>query len=169
VNEAPIYQIGGGDPAEQQRKQLLAEIEKDRLLLSAKRAARQAQHDTAAEVEAAKISLANEVAIDAAESEYGPLEGSTRIAAVYAASGRVVIVKRPHRAVFHRFQDAQGKVTTKRVQELVCGNSGASSNLVHPTPADFDSWLNEEPALLGRVAHHLAILAGVREEEIQGK
>ena len=163
AQEAPIYTNGGTDPAEAERKRLLAELERDRALLAAKRAARQAQHDTVAEVEAAKIQLANEVAIDAAESEFGPVEGSTRIAVLYTATGRAIILKRPHRAVFHRFQDAHGKVTTKRVQELV------GPNLVYPTAAEFDSILNEEPALLGRASHTLAILAGIREEELQGK
>lgn len=160
--DAPIYTNGQTDPAEQQRQQLLAELEKDRARIAARRAARQADRDTKAEIAAAQIALANETAIDEAEAEHGPLEGSRTIAAIYAADGRVVIIRRPHRAAFLRFQDA-GKVTTKRVHELV------SPYLLHPTAADFDTMLNEEPALLGRAAHVLAVLAGVREEEIQGK
>lgn len=163
MNEAPIYTGNGAtDPAERQRREMIATLEADRRAIAAKRAERQAKNDADSELTEAKIALENELAIDNAEAEHGPLEGSVKIAAIYTATGRVVIVKRPHRALFHRFQDG-GKATSKRVHELV------SPHLVHPTSADFDSWLNEEPALLGRAAHQLAILAGIREEEIQGK
>lgn len=159
-NEGLIYGNGAEHPADIERRMMLEKIRDDRAAIAARRAAREAAAGPAEELAQAKIQLENEAALDAAEAEHGPVD--VKIAAVYASSGKVVIVKRPHRALFQRFQDA-GKFTSTAVHKLI------QPCLVHPDQATFDAWLDDEPALLGRVSHHIAILAGVRNEDLQGK
>lgn len=104
--------------------------------------------------------LAEDEAIDRFESQIGPQ--GTHIAVLRTEVG-LVIVRRPHRAVFQRFQD-KGQIKTADLEQLV------KPSLLYPEDkAQFDAMVDQLPALLGRCANACATLAGVRTEELQGK
>lgn len=103
--------------------------------------------------------LAEDELIDRFESEVGPQD--THIAVIRSDVG-LVIVRRPHRAVFQRFQDT-GTIKTKDLDALV------KPSLLYPDKASFDAMVDQLPALLGRVANHCARLAGIRGEELAAK
>jgi hypothetical protein len=106
-----------------------------------------------------KLALENEQAIDLAEQEVGPI--GKKIAVVNTDLG-VVIVKRPHAAIFKRFQD-RGKTDSKSLYELV------KPSLVYPSLDGFERLCEELPATLLRCADAVSGLAGVRAEDIAGK
>lgn len=104
--------------------------------------------------------LQDDELIDQFETEVGP-QGSHIM--VLRSEVGTVIVKRPHRATFQRFQD-KGTVKTADLEGLV------KPSLLHPKDkALFDSMVDQLPALLGRCANACCTLAGVRTEEINAK
>lgn len=103
--------------------------------------------------------LADDELIDRYETEVGPQD--TMIKVIRSEVG-TVIVRRPHRAVFQRFQD-KGTVKTADLEGLV------KPSLLHPDKAAFDLMVDQLPALLGRCANACCNLAGVRTEELQSK
>lgn len=120
------------------------------------REAIEAPHRKLAEEE---LALKNEQAIELAEQEHG-LAGK-KIAIVGTDLG-VVIVKRPHAALFKRFQD-RGKTSSKELDELV------RPCLVYPTVTEYERICDELPATLLHIADAVSGLAGVRAEHIAGK
>lgn len=135
--------------------------------IAAKREARATEQAKARELELALRELSDAEAVEKAECEYGasyaygePPNGR-KIATVDTDMG-VVIVKRPNHVIFKRFQDS-GASSTAEIERLV------KPSLVHPSSAVFDRWLEDQPAILLRVAGACAELAGVRMREIAGK
>lgn len=140
-------------------KQRLETVRAERQKLADEREAREQERALADLVEQEERSLRNERAIAEAEAAHGAL--GKKIAAVEARSG-VVIVKRPHHVLFRKFTDAS-KFTSDECEKLV------RPSLVYPDKATFDSWAEEEPAIIVRAANACAMLAGVRGEEASGK
>lgn len=137
----------------------LKRLRAERDAVARKRAAREAAEAPHRELEAERIALANDQAIEDAESAIGPV--GKKIAVVQTDLG-VVIVKRPHAALFKRFQD-RGKATSKEQGELV------RPSLVYPELAAFETICEELPATLLRCANAVAELAGIRADEIAAK
>jgi hypothetical protein len=140
-------------------KQRLRIAKLERTRLAEGRTARDSQRILLEQLEEEERALRDDQAIEKAECEHGAL--GKRIAAVHTGLG-VVIVKRPHHVLFRRFQDA-GKMTSVEFEKLVfpC--------LVHPDRSAFESYVEQEPAMLLRVANAVATLAGARAEEVSGK
>lgn len=109
------------------------------------------------EADAEERALADETALDAAEREHG--EG--RVAGVETAMG-LVIVKRPHSALYRRFVDAQ-KATVTEFEKLVL------PNVVYPSKERVESILEEQPAVLSELASAVCRLAGAKLEIQSGK
>lgn len=138
-------------------EQELARIRSERAQLEAQRAARGVT--VAEQLEAERLALANEQAIAKAEDAHGPL--GKRIQAIDTDLG-VVIVQRPDHIRFKRFQDSADASTAEFYKLVVpC--------LVHPKADRFDAMLQEQPAILARVATQVCVLAGVRLKENAGK
>lgn len=127
--------------------------------LEAKRAARAAAAKEESELAELELELLEAELLERFECELGPHERAFQI--VRSRSGPVVI-KRPSRQHFQRFQDV-GKTTNVECDRLV------RPHVLHPSKEQWEEWLEEEPALLGRCADAAVTLAGVRKEEIRGK
>lgn len=140
---------------EEQAKKL-AEIRAERARLAAADAERDAAEDIAGQIEAEARGLADDQAWAKARAEHGK-----RIKRVDSDLG-AVIVKRPHHHHFRRFQES-AETTYAEFDRLV------RPSLVHPAPDVFDKMLEEQPALLARVAAAVCELAGVRLKELGGK
>ncbi len=146
----------------------LAEVREKLNELSARKALRDLEAETASRLERAKRDLRDAEAIAAVEEKYGdaleygsgPAEG--RKAAIVRTDLGAVIVKRPHHVLFKKFQDS-GEANAEEFDKLV------RPCLVHPDGATFDRYLEEQPAILGRVAGAVAVLAGIRMKEMSGK
>jgi hypothetical protein len=98
-------------------------------------------------------------ALEAAEREHGPR--GRKIQVVETDLG-IVIVKRPHSALFRRFSD-KGSMKTADLDQLV------RPCVVYPDSSTLDRILDELPATLLRLANSVSELAGFRAEEVQGK
>lgn len=146
----------------------IAEVRAKRAELAATKAQRDLDTDKAAVLEREKRALRDEVALRAAEEthgqalEYGSGPAEGRKLAVVRTDVGAVIVKRPHHVLFKRFQDS-GEANAEEFDKLV------RPCLVHPDGATFDRYLEEQPAILGRVAGAVAVLAGIRVKELAGK
>jgi hypothetical protein len=142
--------------ADQDTLAQLREIRNKRAALAEARAARDVL-TAAQKLDLEAQALRDEETIERFEAEHGP----TKIKAIRSDAG-LVIVKRPHRVVFKRFQD-KGSIKTDDVEQLV------KSCLVHPTKDAFDQMVDDLPALLHQCADACARLAGVRTEETNAK
>jgi hypothetical protein len=138
-------------------EQRLAAIKAERASLAKAREARESAAAVLAEVEREAMALEADKAMAEAEEKYG----ASKIAAVHTDLG-VVIVKRPHAALFKRFQDS-GEATYLEFEKLV------RPCVVYPDTTKLDRILDELPATMARLGSAVAILAGVRMKEAQGK
>lgn len=146
----------------------LAEVRAKRAALTASKAQRDVDAELSALLEREKRALLDDEQIAAAEEKFGqaleygtgPAEGR-KIAVVRTDLG-VVIVKRPHHVLFKRFQDS-GEANAEEFDKLV------RPCLVHPDSSAFDRYLENQPAILSRVAGAVATLAGIRMKELSGK
>lgn len=127
--------------------------------LAAARAAREAERARVDELEALRRAVADAEAIEAAELEYGPL--GRELAAVHTDMG-VVLVKRPHAALFKRYQDLTTP-TVADVEKLVL------PSIVYPPPGARDDLLDRLPGTLQRLTNAVGDLAGVRQREQAAK
>jgi len=132
----------------------------------AAREARESKREDAArlqrltdELEAEERAAANLDVIEGVEKDHG-VEGKTW-RRVNTGAG-MIIVKRPHIATFRKYQD-KGKTDSASLDALV------RPCLLHPTKAEFDRIVNEEPAALMRAANAVCYLAGVRREDTAGE
>lgn len=137
----------------------LAQIKSERAALAAAKAKRDSEALVQEQLEHETLALADERAIAAAEEKHGPL--GKKLAAVHTDLG-VVIVKRPNHLLFRRFQDS-GEATYEEFDKLV------RPCVVHPELGRFDAILEELPATMARLGNAVAILAGVKLKEAQGK
>lgn len=129
-----------------------------RSALAKSRAEKTAQLELEAAVEAEERALKDEQALACAEDEIGPV--GKKICTVPTDLG-IVILKKPHPAVYNRFQD-KGELTTRALTEFV------QPSLVYPKDR-FDQILDELPATLALCGNAIAELAGARRVETQGK
>jgi len=113
----------------------------------------------AEELAAEKQGLLDDEALEQAELEHGPV--GKKIAVVQTELG-AVIVKRPHAAIYKRYQD-RGQTKTKDIDQFV------RTCIVYPSKTRFDEILEEQPATLLRVADACVMLAGFRAEEVSAK
>lgn len=146
-----ITKSEGKDPTAARLAEINARLEQIELARSEK--------EQAQRLAVAERALADAELIEKAEAEHGELK--KMIDAVRTPIG-VVIVKRPNHVVFRRFID-EGKVTTTALEKLV------RHALVHPTLPQFESMLEELPAVLLDCANAVSRLAGIRSEETAGK
>jgi hypothetical protein len=136
--------------------------------LAAKKASRDAEAEAKRELESVMRELADAQAICDAEEkhgqclEYGAAVADGRKIAVVRTDLGSVIVKRPNHLIFKRFQDS-GEANAQEFDRLV------RPCLVHPDGATFDRYIEDQPAILARVAGAVATLAGVRMKELAGK
>lgn len=137
----------------------IAELRAKAEALAAAREERAAAFAAEAAYATAARDLEDEIAIDKAEADHGPID--KKIAVVKTDYG-AVIVKRAHPAIFKRFLD-RGKTDTKSLEELV------RQCLVHPTLADWESFCEQQTMILIRCANAVSVLHGVRTEDISGK
>lgn len=146
----------------------LAEVRAKRAALLASKDQRDAEAEIFAALEREKRGLRDDEQLAAAEEKYGPcLEygsgaASGRKIAVVRTDLGVVIIKRPNHVLFKRFQDS-GEANWEEFDKLV------RPCLVHPDGATFDRYLEDQPAILARVAGAVATLAGIRMKELSGK
>lgn len=135
----------------------LAKIRARRATLAEAREARAApsiQEQLAAEQRA----LADDEALDRLETEHGRVGSVIEIVRTEIGS---VIVRRPHMAVFRRFQD--DKQDTTALEKLV------RPCVLHPSKTEFDRMCEELPFILQKCADACCRLAGVRVEESRTK
>ena len=111
------------------------------------------------EAEAAERAALNAEAITRATCELGA-EGR-HFLAVDTDQG-VIIVKRPHSAVFRRFSDLDAPKHLD-VEQLV------KPCVTHPDRSRLDTMLEEQPAILNRLALAVGRLAGARAQDLAGK
>lgn len=123
------------------------------------RAEREAERRLLEQVEEAELAARDAKAIEEAEIVHGPI--GKKIAATYTPLG-VIIVKRPHTALFRRFQDAK-EINHKEATKLV------RPSVVYPSLDLFDQWMEEVPAALFSLAKQCAQLSGAALEEAAGK
>lgn len=135
----------------------LAAIKAEREKLAKAREERELAASVASELERESRALEADKAIAEAEEKYG----ASKIAAVHTDLG-VIIVRRPHAAIFKRFQDS-GEATYEEFDKLV------RPSVVYPDKAKFDAILDELPATMGRLGNAVATLAGFRAKEAKGK
>jgi hypothetical protein len=141
------------------RRSRLDEIRAELEALETRREARKAERAPAAEIEAAERELADAKALDAAESEHGEI--GKKISTVKTELG-IVILKRPDAATFRRFRDT-GSAKSFDLEKLV------RPCLVYPDRVVFDRILEEQPGTLTAMADAVAVLAGIRTEEVAPK
>ena len=146
------------DPNYDLRQKIDAERQA-RARLEAERTADRERRELEEQLAAEQLETKNAEAIAAAEAEHGPVGKSLEV--VHTSSG-VVIVKRPHSALFRRFQDS-GKQTTAEYEKLI------NPCVVYPTLPELVRWTEIEPATTLRVANAVCTLAGIRSSEVAGK
>jgi len=137
----------------------LEKIREARAVIAAARAQRIGDRAEAEELEREKQLLADDEAMEKAEAAHGP--PGRAILAVPTDLG-VVIVKRPHAALFRRFQDSE-TTSMQECEKLV------RPCVVHPPSAELDKILDQLPATLPRLVVAVGVLAGLRKEELAGK
>jgi len=135
----------------------LAAARERRRAAEAKREQTASALSTQAMVEAEERDAADAEAIAKAEEEIG----ERRIAVIRTELG-AVIVKRPNPVLYKRFRDKES-AKTQDLEMLV------RPCLVHPPFARFDAMLEEQPAVLDRVADRVVFLAGFRGKEVSEK
>jgi hypothetical protein len=135
----------------------LAAIRAKRAALAEAREQR-AQPSAADQLAAEQRALADDEALERLELEHGPAGKAIEIVRTEVGG---VIVRRPHMAVFRRFQD--DNKDTAALEKLV------RPCVLHPSKADFDRMCEELPFTLQRCADAVCRLAGIRKEDIQAK
>lgn len=148
--------MDANDNNEDLERRLAAARERKRAA-EAKRQATQAAADALAKVETEEREALDEEAIANAEAEHG----ANKIGIVRTDLG-AVIVKRPHPAHYKRFRDRES-AKTQDLEKLV------RPCVVYPDATRFDAMLDEQPAILDRVANQVVELAGFRAREVSGK
>ena len=150
-----MIESGQSEQAQQDR---LREIQAKRSALAAAKAGRLLP-SLDQQIETEQRALDDELLIERFETEVGPV--GVKIAVLQSTVG-VVVLKRPHRTVFKRFADKQS-LKTEDLENLV------NPCLLHPSKTEFNTMLDDQPALLMRAANACSGLAGIRVEEIDSK
>lgn len=137
----------------------LAAVRAKRALVAAARNARNEQRGAELQLESELQGLADDEAIARYEVEIGPI--GKQIMVVDTDMG-AIILKRAHALKFKKFQD-KGQQTHEAAYML------AQPCVVYPDSARFDVIVDALPATTIRCANAVAVLAGVRSEEIAPK
>jgi hypothetical protein len=135
----------------------LAAIRAKRQALAEAREARQTPSD-AEQLAREQRELADDEALDRLETEHGRIGSAIEIVRTDVGG---VIVRRPHMAVFRRFQD--DPKDTKALEKLV------RPCVLHPSKTEFDALCERLPFLLQRAADACCVLAGVRRDDVREK
>ncbi len=141
--------------------ELQERLEKARLAQEAAESARTKRAAESASIKAvedAERAAANAIAINAAEQEHGEI--GRDIALVDTPYG-VVIVKRPHQALFRRFQDSKGSTTD--VEKM------SRPSVVYPDSTKLDRIYNDFPGVLLSVGLAVQALADGKRKETEEK
>lgn len=143
----------------------IEEIRAKRAALAAKRAEREeAQAEADAVAEELRL-LALEEAVEAAEAEHGRLHQKIAVVNILRADGTVAgsaIVKRPHVAIWRRYQDLDNP-TAADIAKVI------SACRVWPSAEQLDVLVSEYPAANLRLMTAIMALAGAHGEETKGK
>lgn len=144
----------------------LRELEEKIAAAREAREAREAKREDSAraqkladELEAEERAIADLDVIEKIEVEHGPENKKWR--RVNTGAG-MIIVSRPQLATFRKFQD-RGKTDSAALDQLV------RPCLLHPTKAEFDEIVKQEPAALTRASNAVCYLAGIRKGDISGE
>lgn len=137
----------------------LAALKIKRRELEAAREARESALSPADAIAQEQQAIADEEAIAEAEAKYGPVKKKIY---VVSTPGGTVIVKQCHHVLFKKFQDTEEK-DVQALERLV------RPCLVYPSADRFDRMLEEQPAILIKVADAVTWLAGWRAKENQKK
>lgn len=136
----------------------LAKAKAERARLAAEKATREKAGAALAEVEAEELAARDEAAIEKAETDIGPV--GSEIGLVKTPAG-VVIVKRPQKLIYQRFQHS--KMNDMDMEKLL------GTCLVHPDRGAFDALQERWPALLMNTCTVIGVLAGHGMETATGK
>lgn len=137
----------------------LARIRAERAAIQKRRQEREQSRVSNDELEAAKRELEHEQALEQFEEQFGPV--GEKIAVVKTRLGNIILRASNH-TKFRRFQDKES-MSMDDLDALV------RPCVLHPTLSEFDLILKELPATLPRCANSIAVLAGVRAEEVRSK
>lgn len=141
-------------------EQQLAEIKSRRAALAAVRTKRDEQSAVDQQIAAEALELANELALEDAETSTG-LKLGAGLAIVKTPDGDVIL-KRPSALIYRRFRD-QGKYDHESILRLV------GSCRVHPSADAFEALDTKYPGVLVRSLEAVSHLAGATFEAISGK
>lgn len=140
----------------------LAKAQREREAMAQKRASAKEVDALRESVELEERALKEDQILEDLEAKHGPL--GRKIARIQTDEGMVVVAAPggSRAPLFQRFQD-EGKFTVTATGKLVRGC------LLYPDKAEFDRIVTELPGVLGPCANAIALLAGVRKEENEGK
>lgn len=109
--------------------------------------------------------LEGELKLDELVEQHGEL--GRKIAAVFSpTTGDMAVVKRPSRAAFKAYQNGMnsGKLPPDQVM-----TNFVNSCLIYPDLAGFGKVQDDTPSMLGKLSNAAARLAGVSQDDIEGK
>lgn len=139
----------------------LAQLRKEAAALREKREAQKAATDEKIEIKM----LQEEIVLDGLIAEHGEL--GRDIGAVFSPkTGEMVVVRCPSKPAWRKYQaeTSGSKVPlTNSMVELVQGI------LIYPTLEQFSTIQDHTPAMLGKCVNMAAKLAGVTQEDVEGK
>lgn len=150
--------------SEIKNQKVSSELEELRKKAAALREKREAQKVTTDEKIEVKM-LQEEIVLDGLIADHGEL--GRDIGAVFSPkTGEMVVVRCPSKPAWRKYQAeiSGSKVPlTNAMVELVQGI------LIYPTPEKFSEIQDHTPAMLGKCVNMGSKLAGVTQEEIEGK
>jgi len=111
-------------------------------------------------VEAEERAARNEAALAAAVAKHGAV--GVQIDVVEVPDGRIVIVRRPHAALYKAFQDLD-KVTFEEAEKLV------RPCVEYPDKGEYDAITDAYPGVVNSGSIKVCGLAGMRRAELKGK
>lgn len=141
------------------RAKELAALRARRIQLDNERAAKQAAAEEDEELEAERRAVVDSEALNRAIDEHGQVG---KVIGTLETDLGLVIVKRASAMRFKRFTDTED-TSYENCLKLV------RPSLVYPPSDKFDLMIEQQPAIAVRAANKLAVLAGVRREELQKK
>lgn len=141
------------DPAEAE----IAALRAKRAEIASRRQQREDKSALAEQLEQERSELELEEAVDRFEQEFGPV--GRKIAVVKTQLG-AIILRQSSELKFKRFQD-KGTMQRDDVEALV------RPCVLYPDMSRFNEIMHDLPATWFRCANQIAVLAGVRIEELQ--
>lgn len=149
--------------AELTNEEKLAAARARRTKLAAEREQKNAAKVLESALAAEEQGIVDDEAIAKIDDEHGP-EG--REFKVLRTDLGAVVVKRAPGPAFKKFQDLKARPNHKETE--LCEQL-ARPCVIHPSKERFDEMLREQPYIATRCADAIAVLAGVRAEEVSEK